>query len=271
MYATDFQFDNEMASSHGLMVCTFGSAGDIETISNGADITLTTTRVPGSNVWHHVNAQYQEVLTTTFQIAKKQCGMEIYQSPYFTVQEQEAVNRWLNRIDNYYPFRIVQEGFENIYFNVQINVKKIEIGGKVAGFEVIVTSDKPYGYFEKQKMNFQLTSSKKYSFLDMSDDIGTEDTEIEVTCVADGDLQISNSLTGQTMIIKGCTAKEVINIDTSRRKITSSIRTNAALLKDFNFVWLTVGNTRNDRLNTITSSLPVTMCLVYNPVCKVSF
>lgn len=271
MYATDFQFDNEMASSHGLMVCTFGSAGDIETISNGAEITLTTSRTPGKNVWHHVNAQYNEVLTMTFQVAKRQCGMENYQSPYFTVQEQQAVNRWLNRLDNYYPFRIVQEGFDNIYFNVQINVKKIEIGGKVAGFELTVTSDKPYGYFEKQHTSFQLASNGSYGFLDMSDDVGKEDTEMKITCLANGTLRLTNALTEQTMQITGCIANEVIIINTACQKISSNIRTSATLLKQFNFVWLNVGNTRTNRLNKISSTLPIKMELIYQPVCKISF
>ena len=117
MYATDFQFDGELLSSYGLMICSFNGSGSTESIKNGADITLTTVKVPGSNTWNHVCGRYDEALTATFQIAKLSGHS---QTPYFDAVEQRAINRWLNRADKFYPFCIIQDGFENIYFNASI-------------------------------------------------------------------------------------------------------------------------------------------------------
>ena len=270
MYATDFQFDGQLASSYGLIICSFDGGGGVESVRNGADVNLTTSRVPNSKVWNHVNAQYNEVLTVTFQVAKLMCDDNV-QDPYFSVQEQRAINRWLNRLDNYYPFQIIQDGFGNIYFNAQINVNKIEFGGRVIGFELTVTTDKAYGYFEKQTLKFPLDKNGTYSFVDLSDDIGTVDIVMKITCAEAGDLTLTNSLTQQTMFVDDCSAGEVITIDTEKRKITSSIRTNAEMLKNFDFTWLNIGNTKDDKTNSITSTLPVGIELVYYPVCKISF
>ena len=37
MYATDFKFDGELASSYGLIIRSFNGAGDVQSIRNGAD------------------------------------------------------------------------------------------------------------------------------------------------------------------------------------------------------------------------------------------
>lgn len=267
MYATDFKFDGELASAHNLIICSFNGSGGTRSVRNGADVKLTTSKSPSSNVWHHVNAQYDEVLTCVIQVMKFSCGNE--ENRYFTVQEQETINRWLNRLDSYYPFQIVQNGYENIFFNVQINVNKLELGGQVIGFELTVTTDKPYGYFETQNINFHLEANGEYNFFDQSDEVGNFDVLMKVTCLDNGTLTVSNSLTGQSFTVDGCMTNEIISIDTENRKLSSSIRTNAELLKSFNFKWMTVGNTRTDRKNVISSTLPVDIEIVYNPICKI--
>lgn len=266
MYATDFKFDGELASSHNLIICSFNGSGDTQSIRNGADVKLTTSKSPSSNVWHHVNAQYDEVLSTTIQVMKLDCKNK---ERHFTVQEQETINRWLNRLDGYYPFQIIQDGYENIYFNAQINVNKIEIGGHVVGFELNIITDKPYGYFETQKINFQLSENEKFNFFDKSDEVGNFDILMKVTCLSSGSLTVTNALTRQSFTIDGCVVDEIINIDTENRKLSSSVRTNAELLKSFNFKWMTIGNTRTDRKNIISSTLPVDIEIIYNPICKI--
>lgn len=253
------------------MICTIDTNNDLQTIKNGADVQLITSKVPNSNIWSHVNAQYSEVLSTTFQVAKlHDCSNNTYDS-YFTKQEQQAINRWLNRLDNYYPFRIVQDGFNNVYYNAQINVNKIELLGKVIGFELTITTDKPYGYFEQQNLNFLVSPQIPYSFLSLSDDVGFDDITLTITCLDNGELTISNTMSNQSMIIKNCKKNEVITIDTRLRKVTSSIRTKADILEDFNFVWLKIGNTRKNRLNQISSNMQCKISLSYYPTCKLSF
>lgn len=271
MYATDFQFDGELASSYGLMICSFDNSNGIETIRNGADISLTTTRSPGSNVWNHVYGKYDEVLTTTFQIIKNTCDND--SNRYFDTIEQRAINRWLNRLDKFYPFQIVQDGFEDIYFNAQINVNKIEICGNVVGFELTVTTDKPYGYFKEQELNFSVSGGGSYSFVNISDDIGRIPAKIKVTCLTSGDLTIANDITNTTLSLKNCTNGEIIEVDTKKKKITSSMegRNLAELFKDFNFKWFYISNTMETRKNTLTFSIPCNVQITYDPICKISF
>lgn len=268
MYATDFQFDKELASSYGVMICTFDGTGGTASFRNGADVTLTTVRAPGSNTWNHVYSQYSEVLSATFQISKIPCKNK---DLYFDAIEQRAINRWLNRLDKFYPFRIIQDGYDNIYFNAQINVNKIELNGRVIGFELTITTDKPYGYFEEQELLFDIAADGSYSFVNISDDIGRNDTRLKITCLADGSLTINNSATTETLTLLNCSNNEVIEFDTQNKKITSNMRTNADLLKAFNFKWLYISNTMESRRNTLTFSLPARVELHYHPVCKISF
>lgn len=270
MYATDFQFDGELLSSYGLMICSFNGSGSTESVKNGADITLTTVKVPGSNTWNHVCGQYDEALTATFQIAKR---TNLSQNPYFDAVEQRAINRFLNRADKFYPFCIIQDGFENIYFNVQINVNKIEFNGRVAGFELTVTTDKPYGYFKEQILTFQVPQNGSYSFVNLSDDIGRIPVSAAIKVLSSGTLDITNSQTGTTFSLQNCVENEVISFNSETKQITSNLpaRTTAELLKNFNFQWLYISNTRDARKNTLTFSLPCEAAITYHPICKISF
>lgn len=268
MWAEDFQFDNQLASSYGLMICSFDSSNGTETIRNGADIELTTTKTPGTNEWRYINSRYSEVLTAAFQIAKKEC--DINTDKYFSIAEQRLINRWLNRRDGFHDFRIIKEGYENIYFEAQANVNKIELSGKVIGFEVTITTNRPYGMFLEQIHNFSVEENGSYSFVDISDEIGHNYPYITIKVLKDGNLNIKNSICEDVTTIQNCTKGEEITIDNNNRILSSSAR-GISVMDDFNFKWLKIENNLNTKFNTFTFSLPCEVTLTYKPVCKISF
>lgn len=284
MFATDFEFAGELASSYGLVICKFDGSTGVETLSNGADIALTTVRVPGSNIWNHVYSQYAEVLSTTFSVGKNPCYDD--GDPYFSVEQQRMINRWLNRLDKYYPFRIVQDGYEHIYFNAQINAKKVEIGGKVVGFELSVVTNAPYGFYGEQVYNmfFDKGINTLHTIVDQSDDIGMCDTIFEITFKTPSKESSFNidlidydgtPLRNETMWLKNCYENETITINSRTKKITSSNpdRDMAKFLADanFSFTWLHIYNNQKSRNNVIKYSGD-SACEVkvrYTPVAKI--
>lgn len=268
MWADDFQFDNQLASSYGLMICSFDSSNSVENIRNGADIEITTTRTPGTNEWRYISSQYSEVLTTTFQIAKKIC--DINTDKYFSIAEQRLINRWLNRRDGFHIFRIIKEGYENVYFEAQANVNKIELLGEVIGFEVTVTTNRPYGMFLEQLHKFTVQKNGSYRFVDISDEIGHNYPHITIKVLEDGNLNIKNSICEDITTIQNCTKDEVITIDNNNRTLFSSVR-GVSVMDAFNFKWLKIENNLNTKFNTFTFSLPCEVILTYKPICKISF
>lgn len=263
MWCNDFEFDGELASSHNLILCSFDGGGTIETSPNGADISFHTIKTPGDNEWKYICSQYDEVLSSTFQVMKKSCKGQ--NNKNFSVSEQRAVNRWLSRNDGFHKLKLIKDGYENIYFEAQLKVKKIELGCNVVGFEISVTTNKPYANFEEKEFSFTGTT---YSFEDISDEIGYQYPYMEIEVESDGNLEISNSQSKYSFVINNCTNGEKITIDNKNHIISSSLR-NVDVINDFNFKWFKIENKKNNKMNTLTLSLPCSVHIKYTPICKV--
>lgn len=268
MWAEDFEFDNRLASSYGLIICSFNGSDGVETVRNGADIEMVTLKTPGTNEWRYIGSQYNEVLSTTFQITKKTCNRN--DNEYFTVEEQRLINRWLNRRDGFHEFRIIKEGYENIYFEAQANVDKIEFSGKVVGFEITVTTNRPYGLLSEQIHKFMTSDNNSYNIIDISDEIGYIYPHTTIKILEDGNLTIKNSVNDEAIIVQNCRKDEIITMDNKNRLLTSSLR-GVSVMDNFNFKWLKIENNLEKRMNTLTFSLPCEVVLRYKPVCKISF
>lgn len=173
MFAKDFQFNGELASSYGLFICDINvNSNDINIVNNAAKITPVLVRSAGSDVWQYVKGNYDEALSATIKVIKNPCNDD---NQYFSVYEQREINRWLNKRDKFYPFKIIKDGYENINFNVQINVSKIEIYDKVIGFELEIITDKPYAYLDEHTELIDTTQSRNFILGNESDEDGEID------------------------------------------------------------------------------------------------
>lgn len=270
MFATDFQFNNELASSYGLLICNInGNGNDINTVNNAAKITPVLVRSAGSDVWQYVKGNYDEALSTTIQVIKNPCNNS--ESQYFSAYEQREINRWLNKRDKFYPFKIIKDGFENINFNAQINVNKVEFGDKVIGFELEITTDKPYAYLDEHTEYIDATQTRNFILTNESDEDCEIDTIFKINCLAIGTLRIANSMTQKTMIISDCQYDETILIDTKKRKIVSNKRTSSEILDKFNFVWIKLKRINSNGSNELTINMDANIEVKYSPIAKISF
>lgn len=140
MFATDFLFDNQRASDLGLMICSFN--GDFETASGG-EIEFNVVKTPNQDKFTFYGAQFNSPIEWNFSICKNPC---LNKSFYFNQYEESMVCKWLLRTDGYKLFQFDQPGYEDIFYNVYINLIPHQESGRTVGFDLTVTSDCAYGF-----------------------------------------------------------------------------------------------------------------------------
>ena len=265
MMVTDFEYDGLLLSDFGYIMCSFDSNG-LETITNGSNITFNTSPILKGGKHILTSIKYEKCLTTTFEICKNPCHINEQQDSYFTVEEMSALTRWLNR-QEFLKFKLIKDGYENIYFEGSFNVSKIMLNDCVIGFELELITNRPFALYEDVKKTFRITRNNQVEiFKDISDEIGYIYPKVEVTCNTGGTLIIHNAIENRDTIVKNCRAGEVITMEYP--VISSSIPSHQ-IQNDFNYNFFRISNTFSERINKLTFSIPCTMKMTYQPIKKV--
>lgn len=188
MFATDFIFDNKRASDFNLMIGSFNNG--IETASGG-EIEFSVIKAPNQDKYDFYGAAINSVLTWNFSLLKNPCYTNDADELYFTQYEERQIAKWLLKQDGYKYFRFEQEGYENIFYKVQINMSPYQIGGRTAGFDLTVTSDCGYGYSQEFTHNFTLNRENSIN-LTINSDINSYILP-HITLNGNGSFYISNN------------------------------------------------------------------------------
>ena len=265
MKALDFEYDGYLLSDFGFMICSFGDKG-LETISNGSKISFNTTPIFNGSKSLLTQVNYDENIECNFAICKNPCVTASGDVEPITATEESQIMRWLNR-KRFLKFRVLQDGYEDIYFNGSFNIDKYVLDGNVYGFELTFTSDRPYATYDSVMYNFTIsTENGNYVINDISDEIGYIYAKMKIKCLSSGNLIINNSIEKRDTVIKNCTQNEIISLD---YPIIESTLISHKLQNDFNFNFVRIANTYENTLNKLTFSLPCEVQLSYNPIKKV--
>ena len=265
MKALDFEYDGYLLSDFGFMICSFGDKG-LETISNGSKISFNTTPIFNGSKSLLTQVSYDENIECNFAICKNPCVTASGDVEPITATEESQIMRWLNR-KRFLKFRVLQDGYEDIYFNGSFNIDKYVLDGNVYGFELTFTSDRPYAIYDSIIYNFTIsTENGNYVINDISDEIGYIYAKMKIKCLSSGNLIINNSIENRDTVIKNCTQNEIITLD---YPIIESTLISHKLQNDFNFNFVRIANTYENTLNKLTFSLPCEVQLSYNPIKKV--
>ena len=204
-------------------------------------------------------------LTTTFDICKDPCNVETQEDAFFTIDEVANITRWLTRKE-FLKFKLIKEGYENIYFDGSFNISRKLLGNDVIGFELNLVTDRPFAQYEPVKKTFKIKDYNQMEiFKDISDEIGYIYPKVEITCNAGGTLKIHNALENRDTIIKNCRAGEVI---TMNYPIIESSLPSHQIQNDFNYNFFRIANTYKERGNKITFS--ITFLLYLTKHCRLS-
>ena len=268
MNALDFQYDGLRLSDFGCIICTFDSNG-LETFSVGSQITFNTTPVQSGKRHLLTNTKYDECISLEFQICKNPDEIFEEEDKYFTVEQVRNITRWLNR-GEFKKFKLIDDECSDYYFEASFNISKLEIAGRIVGMNLNIVTNRPFALYEPVIYQFELKADNlKYIVQDISDEIGYEYIDMEITCNQSGNLVIQNSMDGDRhTIVLNCTEGEVITI--KDMIIDSSLPAHKFTLQnDFNFSFPRVSNTFSKRDNQLTFSIPCSVILRYSPIRKV--
>jgi hypothetical protein len=263
MKAYDFSYGDKNLSDFGFILCNFGSSKGLETITDGCQIKFKTAPVFGGTKHNLMTTEYEDCLETVWQICKYSCEGDVQE---ITETEHREITKWLNR-KNFLKLKILDDAHIDLYYNAAINVSKIEIDGRLFGFELEICTNTPFALKEPKTITIKnLVENGKHSINDTSHEEGFIYPYIEITANADGDLDIYNAIENRSTIIRGCESGEVITMDYP--VIKSSIPSHN-IQNDFNWVFFRVANTYENSRNDLTISLPCTIKIKYSPIVKV--
>lgn len=265
MYAIDFEYDGTKLSEFGFIICSFDNNSGVEVSSIGSEITFNTVSRNHGTKFSLTSTRYDNCINTSFDICK---NPELFDDMVISDVEFRNLVRWLNR-RKFLQFSALDETLSQIrYYNASFNISKITIGGILYGLKLDMTTDKPFGYSEKQNYILDFDdSTKEIILVDTSDEAGYIYPDITIECRTSGDLLIRNSITKCTMMIKNCSIGEIITIDGDTMAISSSFETHD-ICDDFNYDYFSIGNTRVDRNNVISVSSPCILTISYSPIIK---
>lgn len=159
MIATDFIFDGKRASDYGLMLVSINSNND--SVASGGDMEYSVAKTPNSDRFTFYGSQFNNVLTWNISVVKDPCKCE---TPTITACEESEIAKWLIKTDGYRWFQFYQEGHENIYYKVYINMTPNQIAGSTIGFDLTVTSDCAYGFSNLITKQATINASTPYQF-----------------------------------------------------------------------------------------------------------
>lgn len=166
MYATDFVFDNQRASSLGLMICSFD--GESETASGG-EIDYSVVKSPGRDQFSFYGAQFSSVLEWNFSICKNPC---LCDTPYFSRHEESTVAKWLLKTNGYRLLQFDQPGYEDIFYRACIRPVPRQSAGRTVGFDLTAVADCAYGFSDIIRRTAAIKAGQPFR-LDIHSDVDT--------------------------------------------------------------------------------------------------
>jgi len=264
MYALDFEYDGQLLSNFGFMICEFDGSYGVDMLETGFNITFDKASRNNGKKNSLISSHYDECYTTSFHICK---DPNKYDDLKISSDEYRELVRWLGRSE-FLKFRIINEddiGCAPCYYNASFNFQKITINDILYGLALTMQTDAPFGYGDPYENTWEVEAGATIKFDDQSDEIGLINPEITVVCKATGDLVITNTSFASSMIINNCSVGEVISISGDAQIITTSFPSHK-IFNDFNYEFLAIGNNYDNRTNVISFSQPCTFTIKYNPI-----
>lgn len=149
MKAYDFTYGNRNLSEFGMILCNFGGSKGLETVSDGASISFATVPTMGGSKHNLMATQYEDCLETTLQICKHSCNGGIQEIDSTLHRE---LTKWLCR-KHFLKLKFLDEDNIDIYHEAKIDVSRIEIDGRLFGFELAITTNRPFALKEAKTFN----------------------------------------------------------------------------------------------------------------------
>lgn len=263
MNATDFIYGGESLSSYGCMIASFDAGGSMSEIKSDSQRSVDNISLFNGKYLPFITTAYSDALSMSFEIIK---DPDLTDDKKFTQNEIRMLKRWLNRA-NAESLYLLDDDYEGLHWDGIFNVGDMYFNGQGYALHLDFQTNRPFGLQEKFILSGSLTAGASFTIFDISDETGFVYPSLEITCRASGTLTLHNSYDDRSTIIENCTNNEVITF-TPLLQVSSSV-TAHKIYNDFNYQFLRIGNTYENRQNTISSTLPISYSLAYDPIAKV--
>lgn len=271
MYAYDFEYDGHLLSDFGFMICHFDASRGVTTTESGSEISFETAPVHSGKRNIAVGTNYENCLSTTFQICKNP-KMFDDDEMVITTEEFRILSRWLNRREFlwFHSFDWCNPEVIHPWFRASFKLSKIEFANENVGVELEITTDAPFGYGQEIVKTFNFTDGNlAQTFEDKNDEIGETYPQLTVVCGEAGTWTLSDDITGCFCEVQNCLTGETLTFSGDSMVIdTDSVTHINTLANDFNYDFFRFANTYENRLNTFTATMPCTVELRYRPIWK---
>lgn len=264
--ARDFCFDGAYLSDYGFIICSF-DAPNIDNVSVGSNITVNTVSSHSGRRFHRVSAKYDGALSAEFTICK---DPDTNDDMYISNDEYRDIMRWLNRTEFKECYFVSTFDEDTCFYEATFNVEQVFYGANLVGLNLEMMTNRPFGYGQEYKQTLRFNSDlQELALVDFSDEVGFFYPDYEIQVINDGNLRLSNISTGKTLAIDNCVAGETITIKGDSKIVTTDNTEHAlTLADDFNYEFLRIGNTIENRRNRFGTTLPVVVTVRYKPIIK---
>lgn len=261
----DFIFDGQRLSDFGYIICSFDANDDKET-KIVSEMNFTEIKSPLSNISHKVSTSYDSNLSCIIQICKNPCDNENYN---INLDDVSELTKWLCRKDYKWFKWINDDDNDNVFYEVRISLKKIELQSYNIGFELNIISNRPYGLTKEMKTTWNSNVNPTMSFNVYSDEEGYIYPDMVITLNETGNLKICNEFEGRNTYVGGCSAGEVITfIGNDTLQITSNDE-NHDLGETFNYNFPRLCSLYKQTINEISVNLDCDIQMKYRGIRKV--
>jgi len=271
LHAYNFEYDGQLLSDFGFVVCSFGTSSGTENGNSGSEISFETVPVQMGKHFYRTGTSYKSCLSATFQICK---NPDLYSEEEMILSEDDfrRLSRWLNRREYlwFHGFDWCTPEVMLPWFRASFTLRRIETDSDTIGVELKMTTDSPFGYGDlvTKTLTFE-SANDTAAFRDQNDEIGDTYPELTVTCGASGTLTLEDDVTGCLCEVENCVNGETLHFTGETMIIeTDSVTHEATLANDFNYEFFRFGNTYDNRENIITASMPCTVVIKYRPIIK---
>ena len=265
--AYDFCYDGTYLSDYDFTIVNIDENSGVQNVSIGSVIKIDTISKPSQRRQYKTNVHYDGTYSCTFTIAKN--PEKVGQDLEITEDEFNDLVRWLNRSD-FLQMYFIYDHENTCYYDAMFNIERVYVNNIFIGLQLTMETNRPFGYGDKVVKTLTFTESEQVkSFNDSSNEIGSIIPDLKITIKDDGDLYLQNLDTGTSMSIDNCIEDEIITINGDMLTILSdNLNHQETLADDFDYNFLSIGNSLYNRKNRILSSLPCVIEISYIPVVK---
>lgn len=268
----DFEFADKRLSDFGCITCIINQNSSASEFDIGCDITFNTIKNSQSSIHYQTSTSYDNIFSKPFEIMKNPCNKNSEDEMYMTTDEISSLMRWLNRRE-YRKFKpLSHDGTSDVYYYGSFNVKQIMIGDKTIGLSLIFTANAPYGFGERVKLEYDITSPGEHFYIHGDgDEMGVLYPNVSITCKQNTEeLTITNLTTGNIVSIRNCLEGETIYINGEHKIIMSDNEEHTTICNDFDYTYLDILVEDDDcSENEYIVSAPCSITIDYSHIRKV--